>query len=120
MMSGAQYPAEEDQDQLEIDRSLGKLARDQPDRHQQIGANRRGEELEGLLDPEMDDPPAPEVGNRKRLLYAGERDHAKDVEQGDIDGRRPDQMLEADPARPELPRRLEQHGTGRPQRAKYE
>ena len=30
MMAGAEHPAEEDQDQLEIDRSLGQLARDQP------------------------------------------------------------------------------------------
>ena len=81
MMAGAEHAAEEDQDQLEIDRPLGKLARDEADRHQQIGADRRGEELEGLLDPEMDDPPAPEIRDRERLLDPGQRDHAEDVEQ---------------------------------------
>ena len=104
MMAGAEHAAEEDQDQLEIDRALGELARHQADRHQQIGADRRGEELEGLLDPEMDHPPAPEIGDGEGLLDAGERDHAEDVEQRDIDGGGPDQMLEPDAAGPELPR----------------
>ena len=81
VMPGAEHAAEEDQDQLEIDRALGELARDEPDRHQQIGADRRGKELEGLLDPEMDHPPAPEIGDREGLLDPGERDHAEDVKQ---------------------------------------
>ena len=108
VMAGAEHAAEEDQDELEIDRPLGELARHQPQRHQQVGAHRDGEELERLLDPEVDDPPAPEVGDGERLLDPGQRDHAEDVEHGDVDGRRPDQMLEPDSPAPELPRRLDQ------------
>ena len=51
VMAGADHAAEEDQDQLEIDRALGELARHQAHRHQQIGAHAGGEELERLLDP---------------------------------------------------------------------
>ena len=102
MMAGADDAAEEDQDQLEIHRALGELARDQADRHQQIGAHAGGEELERLLDPEMHHPPAPEVGERERLLDPGERDHAEHVEHGDVDGGGPDQVLQPDAAGPEL------------------
>ena len=70
MMAGADHAAQEDQDDLEIGRPLGELARDQAHRHQQIGAHGGGEELEGLLDPEMDHPPAPEIGQREGLLDA--------------------------------------------------
>src|ERR1019366_9132802 len=84
------------------------------------GADRRGEELEGLLDPEMDHPPAPEVRDREGLLDPSERDHAENVEQRDIDGRCPKQMFEPDPPSPELPRRRRQLRVGRPERAEHE
>ena len=102
MMAGADDPAEEDQDDLEIGRPLGELAGDQADRHQEIGAHGGGEELKRLLDPEMDHPPAPEVGEREGLLDPGERDHAEHVEDSDIDGGGPDQVLHADAPGPEL------------------
>ena len=120
VMAGAEDAAEEDQDQLEIDRPLGQLARHQTDRHQQIGAHARGEELERLLDPQMHHPPAPEIGDRERLLDPGQRDHAEHIEDRDVDGGGPDQVFEPDAPRPELPRRLPQHRAGRPQRAEHQ
>ena len=39
---------------------------------------------------------------RERLLDAGQRDHAEDIEDGDVDRGRPDQVFEPDAARPEL------------------
>ena len=68
----------------------------------------------------MDDPPAPEIGDREGLLDPGQRDHAEDVEQRDIDGGCPEQVLEPDPPGPELPRRRRQLGAGRPQRAEHQ
>ena len=103
------HAAEEDQDQLEVDRPLGQLARYEPDGHQQIGTHAGGEELERLLDPEMHHPPAPEIGDREGLLDPGERDHAEHVEDGDVDRGGPDQVFQPDAPRPELPRRLPQH-----------
>ena len=47
---------------------------------------------------------------RERLLDSGERDHAEDVEDGDIDGGGPDQMFQPNAAGPELAGRLPQHG----------
>ena len=44
----------------------------------------------------MDDPPAPEIGDRERLLDPGQRDHAENVENSDVEGRGPDQVFEAD------------------------
>ena len=66
-MAGAEHAAEKDQNELEIDRAFGELPRDQADRHQEVGAHRRGEELERLLDPEVHHPPAPEIGNGEGL-----------------------------------------------------
>ena len=56
----------------------------------------------------------------KRLLDPGERDHAEDVEHRDVDRRRPDQMLEADSAAPELPGRFDERVAAWPQRAEHE
>ena len=63
------------------------------------------EELERLLDPQMNHPPAPEVGDGEGFFNAGERDHAEDVEHGNVDGGGPDQMFHTNAARPELARR---------------
>ena len=115
MMARADDAAEEDQDQLEIHCPLGELARHQADSHEQVGTHAGGEELKGLLDPEVHHPPAPKIGDGERLLDPSERDHAEHVEDGDIDRGRPDQMLQPDAARPELPRRLPEHSAGRPQ-----
>ena len=71
-MTGADDAAQEDQNDFEIGRPLGKLARHQPHRHQQIGAHGGGKELERLLDPEMDYPPAPEVGQGEGFLDPSE------------------------------------------------
>ena len=54
----------------------------------------------------MHDPPTPEIGDGEGFLDPGERDHAEEVEDGDVDRRRPDQVLEPDAAGPELTRRL--------------
>ena len=50
----------------------------------------------------MNDPPTPEVRQRERLLDTRQWDHAEDVEDGDVDRRRPDQVLQPNPAAPEL------------------
>jgi hypothetical protein len=63
VVAGAEHSAEEYEDQLEIHRALGQDARDQTRRHQQVGAHAGCKELKRLLDPQMDDPPAPEIGD---------------------------------------------------------
>ena len=120
VVPGPQHAAEEDEDELEVDRALGELAGNQAEGHQQIGAHRDREEFERLFDPQVDDPPAPEVGDRERFLDPRERDHAEDVEHGDVDGRGPDQMLEADLPAPELLRRFDDRVAARPQRPEHE
>ena len=84
-MAGADDAAKEDQDNLEIGRALGELARDEPNPHQEICAHRGGKELEGLFDPEMHHPPAPEIGKRERSLDSSEWDHPEDVKDRDVD-----------------------------------
>ena len=120
VVAGAEDAAEEDQDQLEIDRPLGQLPRHQADRHQQIGAHARGEELERLLDPQVDHPPAPEIVDRERLLDPGKRDHAEHIQDRDVEGRGPDQVFQTNAPRPELPGGPPQHLAGRPQGAKHQ
>ena len=44
----------------------------------------------------------------KDLLDLGQRDHAEGVQKGDVDGRGPDQILQPDGPRPELPGGLAQ------------
>jgi len=116
VMAGTEHAAHEDEDQLEVDRAFGEFPGDEAERHQQVRAHRHGEELERLLDPEVDDPPAPEVGQGKALLDPRERDHAEDVQHRDVDRRGPDQMLEPDLASPELLRGLDQRVAARPAR----
>src|SRR6266446_1013162 len=94
VMAGDDDTAQEDQDQLQIDRTFGELARDQSHRHQQIGTHGRGKELERLLDPQMDHPPPPKVRDRNRFVDAGEGDHPEDVEQRDVGGRGLRQMFQ--------------------------
>jgi len=53
-MAGADHPAKEDQDELEIDGALRELALHQPYRHQQIGPHCRSKEFEGLLNPDSE------------------------------------------------------------------
>src|SRR5208283_163422 len=120
VMPGAEHAAEEDQDQLEVDRPLSQLARHEPDRHQQIGAHAGGEELERLLDPQMHHPPAPKIGDGERLLDAGQRYHSEYVQDCNVDRGGPDQVLNPDAPRPELTGRLPHRGAGRPQCAKHQ
>src|SRR5579875_2817142 len=61
-------------------------------------------------------PPAPEIADGERLFNAGKRDHPEGVKDSDVDRRRPDQMLEADAAGPELARRSPPAARARPHR----
>ena len=64
------------------------------------------EELERLLDPKMNHPPAPEVGDRDGSLNAGQWDHPERVEDRDVECRRPNQIFQANASGPELRRSL--------------
>src|SRR5262245_48081218 len=66
----------------------------------------------------MHHPPAPEVSNGKGLANAGERDHAKHVEDRDVDRGGPNQIFKTDVARPKITRSTPQFGTSGPQSTK--
>ncbi len=102
MMAGPDHPAQEDEEGFEQHGAEGEPARHQPHRHEEIGGDHGGKELEGLLDPEMDHPPAPVIGEGEGDARALERDHAEPVEHRDIDRACPEQVLERDPSGPEL------------------
>jgi len=52
----------------------------------------------------MHHPPAPEIGNGEGFADARKRDHAKHVEDGDVDRGGPNQIFKTDVARPKIPR----------------
>ncbi|KGS21380.1 putative nitric-oxide reductase domain protein [Burkholderia pseudomallei MSHR7343] len=115
VMAGAEHPAQEDQDEFEIHGAFRQLPRHESEPHQQIGADGGREEFEGLLDPEVHDPPAPEVGDREGRVHAEQRNHAERVQQRDIGRGRPDEVLQPDASGPELARRPLERGEAGPQ-----
>ena len=55
-----------------IDRQRDLLAHD-AEQHEHVGDHHRGEELEEVLDPQVHDPEAPELGRREVVAGAGEQ-----------------------------------------------
>ena len=78
VMHGADHPADRvKEDVEEDDRERNPLAHD-PEQDEDVSHHHRGEELEEILDPEVDDPEAPEIGDREAVARA--RDQADRIE----------------------------------------
>jgi hypothetical protein len=58
---------------------------------------------DSLLDPQMNDPPAPEVSDGERLFNARQGNHPERVKDRDIHDRGPDESLKPNAPGPELP-----------------
>jgi hypothetical protein len=56
------------EDDVEIDHPQRDFLVDHAQKHEDVGHHHRGEELEEIFDPEMDDPKAPKV--RRREVHA--------------------------------------------------
>ena len=80
----ADHAAERVEDDVEEDhRQRDPLAHD-PEQHEHVGDHRGREQLEEVLDPEVDDPEAPELGRREVVARA--RDQPDRVEGQDRAG----------------------------------
>ena len=69
------------QQDIEIHDARGRRLRDDSQQHENVGHHDRREQLQKVFDPEVHDPEAPEIGNRKIGSRMGQQPHR--VEQRD-------------------------------------
>ena len=69
----ADHPADRVEKDVEEDHGQRDPLADDPEQDEDVGDHHRREQLEEVLDPEVDDPEAPEVGDREAVARAGEQ-----------------------------------------------
>ena len=78
--------AERVQDDVEVDHRQRDPLAHHAEQHEHVGDHHRGEQLEEVLDPQVHDPEAPELGDGE--VVAGARDQTDGVERRDRAARR--------------------------------
>ena len=69
----ADHAADRVEDDVEVDDGQGRPARDDAEQDEDVGDHDGREELQEVLDPEVHDPEAPEVGGREVDVGPGEQ-----------------------------------------------
>ena len=73
MVQRPDHAADRVEHHLEVDQPRGKPLRDDPHEHEDQGHQHRGEQLQEILDPQVDDPEPPEVADCERGLRMGQQ-----------------------------------------------
>ena len=96
VVHGADHAADRVEEDVEEDDGQRDPLAHHPEQDEDVGDHHRREQLEEVLDPEVDDPEAPEVGDGEAVALAGEQPDR--VERRDRERREEEQPRQVAPA----------------------